>query len=289
MSKIDIQNFEENMEPDEEVSLGQMSDDEDDDGIAIGSITATTLAALSLHDSQRPRSALSGPRRVPGVSRRKRTCSTSASISTERETILRTSNRTIYTAGRPPWYNEEGQLMDAFVIGVCGGSASGKTTVAKKIIKSLNIDWVTLLSMDSFYKVLSEEQHQSAAKNEYNFDHPDAFDFALLVKTLKRLKAGKRVEVPIYNFVTHRRESKTTSMYGRWTVNCFRKPKSQLMLFLQMYFSGANVLIFEGILAFHHQEVLDLLDLKVFVDTDPDIRLCRRYRFIYLRKYVKNM
>ena len=52
------------------------------------------------------------------------------------------------------------------------------------------------------------------------------------------------------------------------------------MLFLQMYFSGANVLIFEGILAFHHQEVLDLLDLKVFVDTDPDIRLCRRYRFI---------
>ena len=236
MSKIDIQNFEENMEPDEEVSLGQMSDDEDDDGIAIGSITATTLAALSLHDSQRPRSALSGPRRVPGVSRRKRTCSTSASISTERETILRTSNRTIYTAGRPPWYNEEGQLMDAFVIGVCGGSASGKTTVAKKIIKSLNIDWVTLLSMDSFYKVLSEEQHQSAAKNEYNFDHPDAFDFALLVKTLKRLKAGKRVEVPIYNFVTHRRESKTTSMYGRWAF-------LQKIQYCSSYFLGSNKIL----------------------------------------------
>ena len=104
--------------------------------------------------------------------------------------------------------------MDCFVIGVCGGSASGKTTVAKKIIKSLNIDWVTLLSMDSFYKVLSEDQHQQASKNEYNFDHPDAFDFAQLIKTLKRLKAGKRVEVPIYNFVTHRRETKTTSMYG---------------------------------------------------------------------------
>lgn len=250
-----MDNLEDNLEPDEEVSLGQMCDsDDDDEGVSIGSIAATTLAALSLHDSQRPRSALSGPRRIPGVSRRKRTCSTSASISTERETILRTSNRTIYTAGRPPWYNEEGQLMDAFVIGVCGGSASGKTTVAKKIIKSLNIDWVTLLSMDSFYKVLSEDQHQLAAKNEYNFDHPDAFDFALLVKTLKRLKAGKRVEVPIYNFVTHRRESKTTSMYG------------------------ANVLIFEGILAFHNQEVLDLLDLKVFVDTDPDIRLCRRLK-----------
>ena len=69
--------------------------------------------------------------------------------------------------------------------------------------------------MDSFYKVLSPEQHEAAARNEYNFDHPDAFDFALLVKTLKRLKAGKRVEVPIYNFVTHRRETKTVSMYGK--------------------------------------------------------------------------
>lgn len=166
----------------------------------------------------------------------------------------RLNRRTIYTAGRPPWYNKDGQHVEAFVIGICGGSASGKTTVAKKIIKRLNIDWVCLLSMDSFYKVLSAEQHELAAKNEYNFDHPDAFDFALLRKTLKRLKAGKRVEVPIYNFVTHRREVKTTSMYG------------------------ANVLIFEGILAFHDKEVLDLLDMKVFVDTDPDIRLSRRLK-----------
>ena len=67
-----------------------------------------------------------------GTTRRKRTCSTSASISTEREPIIRTNRRTIYTAGRPPWYNKEGQHVDAFVIGVCGGSASGKTTVAKK-------------------------------------------------------------------------------------------------------------------------------------------------------------
>jgi len=243
-------------EGDEEISL-DLEEDMDEDEVSMGSVAASTLAALCLHDTQRPRSAMSaGGRRMPGSggTRRKRTCSTSASISTERETIIRTSNRTIYTAGRPPWYNQEGQLMDTFVIGVCGGSASGKTTVAKKIIKSLNIDWVTLLSMDSFYKVLSEESHELAALNEYNFDHPDAFDFELLVKTLRRLKAGKRVEVPIYNFVTHRRETKTTSMYG------------------------ANVLIFEGILAFHDKEVLDLLDLKVFVDTDPDIRLCRRLK-----------
>lgn len=62
--------------------------------------------------------------------------------------------------------------------------------------------WVTLLSMDSFYKVLNEKQHEMSARNEYNFDHPDAFDFELLIETLERLKEGKKVEVPIYNFVT---------------------------------------------------------------------------------------
>lgn len=74
--------------------------------------------------------------------------------------------------GRPPWYDAQGQIMDAFVIGLSGGSASGKTTVARKVIESLGVPWVTLLSMDSFYKVLTEEQHELAAKNEYNFDHP---------------------------------------------------------------------------------------------------------------------
>ncbi|XP_016119077.1 uridine-cytidine kinase-like 1 isoform X2 [Sinocyclocheilus grahami] len=67
--------------------------------------------------------------------------------------LLRTSKRTIYTAGRPPWYNEHGtQSKEAFVIGLCGGSASGKTTVARKIIEALDVPWVVLLSMDSFYK-----------------------------------------------------------------------------------------------------------------------------------------
>ena len=62
--------------------------------------------------------------------------------------------------------------MDAFVIGVSGGSASGKTTVARKVIESLRVPWVTLLSMDAFYKVLTKEQHELAARNEYNFDRP---------------------------------------------------------------------------------------------------------------------
>lgn len=97
-------------------------------------------------------------------------------------------------------------------LGICGGSASGKTTVAEKIIESLGVPWVTLLSMDSFYKVLNEKQHEIADRNEYNFDHPDAFDFDLLILTLQRLKEGRKVEVPIYNFVTHSRESRTVSV-----------------------------------------------------------------------------
>ena len=111
--------------------------------------------------------AAAAARRAAGSAfpRRVRTLSTSAAASTEREPILRTSKRTIYTAGRPPWYDHQGgPLVNAFVIGICGGSASGKTTVAEKIIRALNMQWVTLLSMDSFYKVLNEQQHEAAAK-----------------------------------------------------------------------------------------------------------------------------
>jgi len=196
-----------------------------------------------------PKSPLAGGRK-----QRQRTISTSGAINTEREPIIRASKRTIYTAGRPPWYDSQGQQVEPFVIGVCGGSASGKTTVANKIISELGVPWVTLLSMDSFYKVLNEKQHELAALNEYNFDNPDAFDFELLFKTLQRLKEMKKVEVPIYNFMTHRREAKTVSMYG------------------------ANVIIFEGILAFHMENIRNILDMKVFVETDSDVRLARRLK-----------
>ncbi|XP_077496693.1 uridine-cytidine kinase-like lethal (2) k01209 isoform X6 [Amblyomma americanum] len=186
------------------------------------------------------------PRRI----RRERLWSGSA----KDDTLLLTRQRTIYTAGRPPWYNAQGQLVEPFVIGICGGSASGKTTVAKKIIEALNVPWVTLLSMDSFYKVLGEEQHKLADDNQFNFDHPDAFDFDLLIETLKKLKEGKRVEVPIYNFVTHSREKRFKFMYG------------------------ANVIIFEGILCFTNKELLNMMDMKIFIDTDSDIRLARRLK-----------
>ncbi|KAF7248772.1 Uridine-cytidine kinase-like 1 [Varanus komodoensis] len=169
--------------------------------------------------------------------------------------LLRTSKRTIYTAGRPPWYNEHGtQSKEAFVIGLGGGSASGKTTVARMIIEALDVPWVVLLSMDSFYKVLTKEQQQQAASNDYNFDHPDAFDFDLIISTLKKLKQGKSVKIPIYDFTTHSRKKEWKTLYG------------------------ANVIIFEGIMAFADKELLKLLDMKIFVDTDSDIRLVRRLR-----------
>ncbi|XP_062611594.1 uridine-cytidine kinase-like 1 [Saccostrea cucullata] len=149
--------------------------------------------------------------------------------------------RTVYTSGRPPWYDSHGLLKEAFVIGLCGGSASGKTTVARKIIEALDVPWVSLLSMDSFYKVLGPKEHERAEQNEYNFDHPDAFDFDLLIKTLRRLKEGKKVEVPIYNFVTHSREKHSKTIYG------------------------ANVVIFEGIMSFVNKDLLNVGNTLLFL------------------------
>ncbi|XP_072754372.1 uridine-cytidine kinase-like 1 isoform X1 [Anoplolepis gracilipes] len=203
---------------------------------------------------QSPRPPSTGSQKSPRSRRQRTTSMSQSSKKTSTESILRSKTRTIYTAGRPPWYNSAGQQVEPFVIGICGGSASGKTTVATKIIESLDVPWVTLLSMDSFYKVLNEKQHEMAARNEYNFDHPDAFDFELLKTTVQRLKEGRMIEVPIYNFVTHRRESRTKTMYG------------------------ANVIIFEGILTFYNVDVLKMCDMKVFVDTDADVRLARRLR-----------
>ncbi|ELU13108.1 hypothetical protein CAPTEDRAFT_45570, partial [Capitella teleta] len=189
---------------------------------------------------------------LSGGKRRART--TSSSGTAAEGPVVRYGSRTIYTAGRPPWYDSHGQLKEPFVIGLSGGSASGKTTVARRIIEALDVQWVSLLSLDSFYKVLSPEQHKAASNNEYNFDHPDAFDFDLVAETLQRLKEGKNVEVPIYNFSTHSREKLKKTIYG------------------------ANVVIFEGILAFCNTEAREAMDMKVFVDTDSDIRLARRLR-----------
>ncbi|EYC06013.1 hypothetical protein Y032_0079g1304 [Ancylostoma ceylanicum] len=186
----------------------------------------------------------------PASRRRLRTMSGSKS---EHHLLTTRSGRKIYTKGRPPWYDKFGNtLKQPYVIGICGGSASGKTTVAEKIIEKLEIPWVTILSMDSFYKVLNEEEHILAEQSNYNFDHPNAFDFDLLHEVLTRLREGKNCEVPVYDFTTHSRDNNPKMMYG------------------------ADVLIFEGILAFHRPDINAMMDMKVFVDTDGDVRLARR-------------
>ena len=159
-----------------------------------------------------------------------------------------------YTAGRPPWYNSKGALEQTYIIGVTGGSASGKTTVSKRIIAELGVPWVVIISLDSFYKVLTPEEQEAAARSEYNFDHPNAFDWKLACDTLRKLKEGKSAQIPIYDFTINDRLAKQKTVYG------------------------ATVIIFEGIMTFVNEELTKLFDVKVFVDTDSDTRLARRLR-----------
>ncbi|KAF5920991.1 hypothetical protein HPG69_014680 [Diceros bicornis minor] len=146
-----------------------------------------------------------------------------------------------------------------FLIGVSGGTASGKSTVCEKIMELLGQNEVdhrqrklVILSQDRFYKVLTPEQKAKALKGQYNFDHPDAFDNDLMHRTLKNIVEGRTVEVPTYDFVSHSRLPETTVVYP------------------------ADVVLFEGILVFYSQEIRDMFHLRLFVDTDSDVRLSRR-------------
>ncbi|XP_029469949.1 uridine-cytidine kinase 1 [Rhinatrema bivittatum] len=146
-----------------------------------------------------------------------------------------------------------------FLIGVSGGTASGKSTVCEKIMELLGQNEVeqrqqkvVILSQDRFYKALTAEQKAKALKGQYNFDHPDAFDSDLMKTTLKSILDGQPVAVPTYDFITHSRLAETTMVYP------------------------ADVLLFEGILVFYNQEIRDMFQLKLFVDTDSDVRLSRR-------------
>ncbi|MBN3303591.1 UCK1 kinase, partial [Amia calva] len=111
---------------------------------------------------------------------------------------------------------------------------------------------VVIVSQDCFYRVLTSEQKAKALKGQYNFDHPDAFDNELMYQTLKDIVEGKVVEVPTYDFVTHSRLQHTITVYP------------------------ADVVLFEGILVFYSQEIRDMFHMKLFVDTDSDVRLSRR-------------
>ncbi|KAM4021614.1 uridine-cytidine kinase 2 isoform 1-T1 [Anomaloglossus baeobatrachus] len=146
-----------------------------------------------------------------------------------------------------------------FLIGVSGGTASGKSSVCSKIVQLLGqneVDHrqkqVVMISQDSFYRILTPEQKSKALKGQFNFDHPDAFDNELILKTLQELMEGKTVQIPVYDFVTHSRKEESVTVYP------------------------ADVILFEGILAFYVQDIRDMFQMKLFVDTDADTRLSRR-------------
>ncbi|XP_073117182.1 uridine kinase-like protein 3 [Elaeis guineensis] len=141
---------------------------------------------------------------------------------------------------------------EPFVIGVAGGSASGKTTVCDMIIEQLHDQRAVLVSQESFYYNLSKEE--MARVHEYNFDHPDAFDTEKLLSCMEDLKSGLAVNIPNYDFKTHR------NILPARKVN------------------PSDVIILEGILIFHDPRVRELMNIKIFVDTDADIRLARRIR-----------
>jgi len=140
--------------------------------------------------------------------------------------------------------------MKPFIIGIAGGTGSGKTTVAKKIYESLNGINVTVIQQDSYYKDLGHLTLEERKKN--NFDHPSSIDNELLVQHLKKLINREEVEMPIYSFTNYTRMKKTNKV------------------------SPKDIIILEGILVLEEEKVRDFLDVKIYVDTDEDERFIRR-------------
>ncbi|MBX6352266.1 MAG: uridine kinase [Thermoflavifilum sp.] len=138
------------------------------------------------------------------------------------------------------------------IIGIAGGTGSGKTTVARAIVEQVGTASVLLLSQDAYYRdhpELSPEERQ-----HLNYDHPDAFDNDLLLTHLQQLRQGQTIDVPVYDFTIHRRLPETRRVSPR------------------------PVVVVEGIHVLVDPRIRDELDIKVFVDTDPDVRLLRRLR-----------
>ena len=140
--------------------------------------------------------------------------------------------------------------MNTVIIGIAGGSDSGKTTLTNRLWKQFGPDEVSVLNHDSYYKCHDELPYEERCK--LNYDHPDSFDTPLLVEHLKALRAGQPVKVPIYDYSIHNRTDRTVTVYP------------------------APVIIVEGILIFASPELCEQMDMKVYVDTDADVRILRR-------------
>ena len=140
--------------------------------------------------------------------------------------------------------------MKPFVIGIAGGTGSGKTTVARRIYESLHLDAAVFLDQDSYYRDLAHLTLEERKK--LNFDHPDSLDNALLADHLEQLVARRPIEKPTYDFAAHTRAAETVRVEPR------------------------SIVLVEGILLFVEPRLRELFDLKIFVDTDADVRFIRR-------------
>ena len=142
--------------------------------------------------------------------------------------------------------------MNALVIGMAGGTGSGKTTVTKAILGHLDEERVAVLQHDSYYKDIST--YGGLTPDRINFDHPDSLETELLVQHIKDLKVGRSIEQPLYNFATHQRMKETKKVEPR------------------------EIIIVDGILLLVDKSLRDLFDIKIFLDTDGDERLIRRIK-----------
>lgn len=137
------------------------------------------------------------------------------------------------------------------IVGVAGGTASGKTTIVRKIKENFGDD-IVVINHDSYYKAHNDLSYEDRSK--LNYDHPDSFDTQMMIEDVKKLKNNEEVDIPVYDFSVHNRADATVHIV----------PK--------------NVIILEGILVLENKELRNLMDIKVFVDTDADERLMRRIR-----------
>ncbi len=136
-----------------------------------------------------------------------------------------------------------------YIIGIAGGTGSGKTTVVRKIVETLPGDKIALIPQDSYYNDTTELTMEE--RRRINFDHPNAFDWDLLTRQIEELRNGRAIEQPTYSYIESNRQAET------------------------VHVEPCEVIIIEGIMALFKKELRDLMDLKIFVDADPDERLIR--------------
>ena len=140
-------------------------------------------------------------------------------------------------------------MKRSIVIGIAGGTGSGKTTITKKIMQQFG-DQVSVIYHDDYYK--AHDELSLAERETLNYDHPNAFDTDLLVMHLQKLREGKAIDCPVYDYTQHNRSQKTIRI------------------------QPAKIIVVEGILIFENEALCDLLDMKLYVDTDADVRILRR-------------